>query len=362
MEPKRHNEKAIGQGTDQPNPGNSASARTCSAKYVFLDVVKFTHQRNVEAQSHIVDVLIVLVLSAIKKYEIYGEGTCIFIPTGDGLCIALMNTEGKYDFDIHMSIALDILGSLHACNSEQPDEMKRFQIRIGINANEDNLIKDINGRDNLAGAGISLASRIMDKADGGQVLIGDSVFDKFQQREKYMDKFNSFRAVDKHGKRFRIHQYIDKRSLGLNTDTPSAFAAKLNRTMAYYLAHAIKNKEFILRAYRESTVIATVVQVLLYLLAKDSEERATSSGFSKPFFLTWNAGVSDFAEQLQHYGAIDQRLIVAFYFLVEQQIEESHYDALFENTGMNYLFVNAEGTAKVKEEFPDIWKEFELDK
>src|SRR5438876_10940737 len=107
--------------------------------------------------------------------------TRLFIPTGDGLCIALINTEGRYRYDIHMLVALNILESLEDYNRSQPDEMRRFHVRIGINSNEDNLINDINARPNLAGAGISLASRIMDKADGSQILVGESVFERLQQ-------------------------------------------------------------------------------------------------------------------------------------------------------------------------------------
>jgi class 3 adenylate cyclase len=180
---------------------------TQSAKYVFLDVVQFTHNRNVEAQSDIVDVMNKIVLDAIAQFGI-AEGTRLFIPTGDGLCIALMNTEGPYPYDIHMSVALEILKSLDAYNINQPDAMRQFQVRIGINSNEDNLIRDINGRSNLAGAGISLASRIMDKADGSQILVGESVFERLQQREKYMEQFKNFGVTDKHGKWFRLHQYV----------------------------------------------------------------------------------------------------------------------------------------------------------
>lgn len=350
---------------NQANAESNSGARTCSAKYLFLDVVKFTHNRNVEAQSDIVDVLNGLVLDAMNKYRINGDDTRIFIPTGDGLCIALMNTEGKYSFDIHMLIALDLLMSLDSYNSNQCDEMRKFEIRIGINANEDNLIKDINGKDNLAGVGISLASRIMDKADGGQILVGDAVFDRLQQREQYMGQFQSFVAKDKHGKGFRLHQYIQRDCLGLNIDTPHALSksepVKLTREMGYYFAHAIKNRAFISRTRKEFTSNEFALQILLHLLARDSSAREDSSDFRDPQLLTWKAGEASFEEQYRFYQTIDHQLLIAFWYQIKERIESARYDDFFESAGLAYLFINSKGTRKLKEQFPDIWEEFDLD-
>src|SRR5438093_12440737 len=45
---------------------------------------------------------------------------------------------------------------------------------------------------------------ILDKADGGQILVGESVFERLQQRQRYMDNFKGFSDEDKHGKTFRL--------------------------------------------------------------------------------------------------------------------------------------------------------------
>lgn len=347
---------------DQPQHKES-TAQTCSAKYVFLDVVQFTHERNVEAQSDIVNVLNVLVLNSVRKHKVIGDDTSIFIPTGDGLCIALMNTEVKYDYDIHMLIALDILVSLLAYNAEQSDEMRKFQVRIGINANEDNLVKDINGRSNLAGAGISLASRIMDKADGSQILVGDAVFDRLQQREKYMNKFRTFTARDKHGKSFRVHQYVQENCPGLNIEAPRSVRSgskALTREMAFYLAHAMRNKAFIVPTRKES-FNEVPLEILLHLLARDECEKIDTPEFRKTQVLTWNSGKASFEEQFEYYAKIDLSLMVGFWYQLQHRIESAGYNELFEVAGMSYLFVNSKGREALKEEFPEIWEEFNLD-
>lgn len=55
---------------------------------------------------------------------------------------------------------------------------------MGINTNADNLVTDINGARNLAGAGINIAQRVMDSADGNQILVSHSVYDTLRDREK----------------------------------------------------------------------------------------------------------------------------------------------------------------------------------
>ena len=58
-------------------------------KYVFLDVVGFTHNRSVETQSDIVRSLNAIVKTSIQASGIPEENQ-ILIPTGDGICVALL--------------------------------------------------------------------------------------------------------------------------------------------------------------------------------------------------------------------------------------------------------------------------------
>ena len=60
----------------------------CYAKYIFLDVVQFS-KRSAEAQSEIVLMLNQIVDQALKSVEVTDDDS-ILIPTGDGLCIALI--------------------------------------------------------------------------------------------------------------------------------------------------------------------------------------------------------------------------------------------------------------------------------
>src|SRR6266404_6595043 len=207
------------QNTELPIQANRVPA-----KYIFLDVVGFTVNRTVDAQTDIVATLNSTVLMALEAYEITEEQR-LLLPTGDGICIALLNVESPYD--IHLNIALLIIEKLAFVEGSTPSEtefekMRRFQVRIGIEARTDNQVIDINGRKNIAGDGINTAQRVMGLADGNQILVGPSVYENLHPWEKYYNWFRELKPLRvKHGRELRVFQYIGKWHRGLNIDEPS---------------------------------------------------------------------------------------------------------------------------------------------
>ncbi|HJR07020.1 MAG TPA: substrate-binding domain-containing protein [Pyrinomonadaceae bacterium] len=193
---------------------------TISAKYVFIDVVGFTHNRSVEAQSHIVQVLNEIVKDSVRKVSI-PERNLLYIPTGDGICVAILKYEKPFDVDLQL--ALNILERLQKYNDATEKKAYRFKVRIGINENIDNLITDINDSPNIAGAGINMAARIMDNADGNQILVGQSVYERLHPRERYASAFRSHQMTIKHENELVVHQFKSEDYIGLNTDEPLSF-------------------------------------------------------------------------------------------------------------------------------------------
>jgi class 3 adenylate cyclase len=120
-------------------------------------------------------------------------------------------------FDIHMEVALNILELLHKHNQSEKDDMRQFQVRVGVNENTDNLIVDINGNKNIAGAGITEAQRIMDQGEGNTIFVGQNVYSHLYQREKYADKFKPYMVMMKHKKKVEIYQYVDRDSEAINS-------------------------------------------------------------------------------------------------------------------------------------------------
>jgi class 3 adenylate cyclase len=206
-----HSNRSGGYGMEQDN--------RIFGKYICLDIVGYTHERSVEEQLTILGALNEIVRDTLdeNKLPLTDDGPVVCLPTGDGMCIALINNS---DPEIHLRIALGILQGVARHNNEAEKAEKEklvFQVRIGINSHTDNLVTDINGRRNVAGVGINTAFRIMDLADGQQILVGQAVHDD-QLGRRYEKSFLAHSAVVRHGKELTVHQF---RVAGLDEHTPS---------------------------------------------------------------------------------------------------------------------------------------------
>jgi hypothetical protein len=340
-------------------------AKTIPAKYIFLDVVSFTYNRSTEAQSDIVHILNQIVKTSIDGFNISIENL-ILIPTGDGLCIALLNIEDP--FDVHLQIALKILAGVYNHNQTIKDDMRKFQIRIGLSSNTDNLVTDINGKRNLAGAGINMASRVMNISDGNQILMTESVYDTLRYREKYLSSFKNFQKTVKHGINIPVYQFISTDTIGLNSNIPQAFQTpqkvepKLNMQIAFYFALAILNRTFLIQKNGGFFEVSTSI-ILLWFLSLDAEANANATEIDAPYIRTYKAkeGAS-LEQQFEYYNSIDfpVRSLVADYISRENL---SKYNNYFESSfGKSYCFINSKGIEKLKLEWPSIWASFELEK
>ena len=147
------------------------------------------------------------------------DGERVLNPIGDGLYVALLASPEKYD--LHLRLALEILRRLGEYNNHAA-EPERFDLRIGIDECMDDLTTDINNKLNVVGDGANIASRIMGLADGGQILVSDSVHRQLFKRQQYQDKFRELPSKKvKHGVLVRPFQYIEEGVIGLNCDLPN---------------------------------------------------------------------------------------------------------------------------------------------
>jgi class 3 adenylate cyclase len=333
---------------------------TARVQYVFLDVVGFTKNRSIEAQSEIVAALNEIVIQSLQSLNVPKEDT-VFLPTGDGIAIAMIEVRG---FDINLRLSLEILRQIYEHNNANSDVMRNFEVRIGINENIDNVLIDINGRRNVAGAGISMAQRIMDKADSSQILVGSTVYEILRQREQYFSSFRAFTTSGKHGIKFSVYQFLAKNSPGLSDAVPSIFVSKkpepikLTKFAAYFIAHAASNRNFLYSRKEDATRNWTAI-VLLYFLAKDSESASVAQPYDKPSRVTWNAGMASFEEQYDHYSKIEYwPLIELADLLAEKHLQL--YSSYFEGDEWlpSYVFIKPSGMQKLITEWPQIANDF----
>lgn len=363
--------------------------RTVPAKHIFLDVVDFSRDRSVEAQSYIVAFLNRIVLLSLKKHNIADKDR-LLLPTGDGMCISLLNVVEPYD--IHLRLALSIHkyidrfqgGGVDEISEERADaekptrvlvdtseeylsqiRMREFRVRIGIDANLDNLVIDINGGANIAGAGINMAQRIMDLADGGQILLSQSVVNELRQREQYMRSFAELPSKTvKHGTVIKPFQYVGKGHEGLNTEYPSEFPVsmpqppkQLTTIAAYYFAHSIRHKAFLIERYPGTGDYAA--EAFLWLLAKDSVENSEAvTDHQKARYQEYR--IKKTIEELyKEMEAMSSTILQIVHESLSSKVL-SDYSQYFEGY-YEFRFLTSEGVEKLKQERPDIWAEIVSD-
>ena len=333
------------------------------AKYIFIDVVQFS-RRSAEAQSDIVKSFNNIVHQVLEQHKVNKDNECILIPTGDGMCISLLSQD--LPFDSHIQIALSILKSIDEYNKATENETRQYQVRIGINQNTDILVTDINGRKNIAGAGINMASRVMDKGDGGQILVSQAVHHELQPSEIYMNKFKKFNATGKHNIQFEVQQYALQDTQGLNVEIPESFKIpdrpikveeKFTQQIAYYVAYLIKYRTKLIEV-KESRAKQFYFKIVFWLSSIDKKTEAETSEIDDPQFFSHNFGKATIDEQYEHYSKIDLLLQIAFEKDINRYLKP--YTEYFDDMPMR-IFVNQEGREKLKSEWEDIWQEFELD-
>src|SRR5213594_3258082 len=156
------------------------------AHVLFIDIVGYS-KLLIDEQSEALQELneIVRKTDAVRAAEAAGQ--LIFLPTGDGM--ALVFTGSVED---PVECALQISQKLRA----QPS----LPVRMGIHSGPVHHVADVNQRENIAGAGINIAQRVMDCGDAGHILLSKRVADdlaQYRRWQPYLHELGDFEV--KHG-------------------------------------------------------------------------------------------------------------------------------------------------------------------
>ena len=95
-------------------------------------------------------------------------GKLVRLPTGDGMALVFFNSP-----EAPVQCAVEISKLLR--------DNPQFQLRMGIHSGPVNKVHDVNDRDNIAGAGINIAQRVMDCADAGHILLSKRTAEDLSQ-------------------------------------------------------------------------------------------------------------------------------------------------------------------------------------
>src|SRR5213082_1054464 len=177
---------------------------------LFIDIVGYS-KLLVNQQSGLLRELNELVSGTREFREAEAEGKLIRLPTGDGMALVF-----RTDPEAPAQCALEIARAL----KEHP----RIALRMGIHSGPISEVADVNQRQNIAGAGINLAQRVMDCGDVGHIFVSKHVAEDLEQHDRWRPFLHELGTCEvKHGVRIHISNlYSDE--VG-NSQLPKKFEA-----------------------------------------------------------------------------------------------------------------------------------------
>ncbi len=152
---------------------------------LFIDLVGYS-KLLIDEQKERLRQLTDIVLATRQVGEATNE-ELVRLPTGDGMALVFRNS-----LEEPAQCALEIARAL----KEHPE----IQVRMGIHSGPVSKVTDLNGRTNIAGAGINLAQRVMDCGDAGHILLSRHVVEDLAQYRQWSQRLHDLGECEvKHG-------------------------------------------------------------------------------------------------------------------------------------------------------------------
>ena len=153
---------------------------------LFIDLVGYS-KLTTEEQSEALHELNMIVRNTETARNAEADGKLVFLPTGDGMALVFTGSEEE-----PVECALEIAQALRAKPS--------LPVRMGIHSGPVHHVEDVNQRENIAGAGINIAQRIMDCGDAGHILVSKRVADDLAQSRRWQPYLHDLGDMEvKHG-------------------------------------------------------------------------------------------------------------------------------------------------------------------
>ncbi len=162
---------------------------------LFLDLVGFS-RLSMEEQDRTSRELRTLVRATPEFQRAERRGELIGSDTGDGMALIFFR-----DPLAPVQCAMDI--------AEVVKTRPQLSLRMGVHSGPITRVPDINGNENVSGAGINMAQRVMDCGDGGHILLSAVSADMVRAFESYDNCLTDFGEVMvKHGARIHLFNLV----------------------------------------------------------------------------------------------------------------------------------------------------------
>jgi hypothetical protein len=157
-----------------------------TATFVFCDIVEFSRNDD-DFQAKLICGLNAEVRHQLHQRLAEPEPSVMFLPTGDGLAIVLLERDKGVS-----SSKEDVFGLVERL-MRYGAAAGKMRLRIGVHHGSVALMRDINGNLNVCGTALNDCQRIMDAAHPNQVLLSRDAYrrlvgDRYPQQSESMDR------------------------------------------------------------------------------------------------------------------------------------------------------------------------------
>src|SRR5882762_4834744 len=161
------------------------------AHVLFVDIVGYS-KLAVNEQRALIERLNDIVRATDEFQAAETTGRLIKIPTGDGMALVFYHSpEAPVDCALEISRAL----------KDHPE----LRLRMGVHSGPVSGVIDLNGKANVAGAGINMAQRVMDCGDAGHILVSKRVAQDLEHYPHWHPHLHDLGETEvKHGIRLSI--------------------------------------------------------------------------------------------------------------------------------------------------------------
>jgi len=168
------------------------------AHVLFIDIVGSAKLLTNE-QSEVLRDLNQIVRNTEQFRAAEAAGKLIRLPTGDGMALAFFTSP-----EAPVRCAMEISKALRS--------NPKLALRMGAHSGPVDPVLDVNERSNIAGAGITMAQRVMDCGDAGHILLSKRIADDLAQYSKWQPHLHELGECEvKHGAKIDIvNLYTDE--------------------------------------------------------------------------------------------------------------------------------------------------------
>jgi TolB-like protein/Tfp pilus assembly protein PilF len=165
---------------------------------LFMDLVGYS-KLLLDDQRELLERLTEIVRNTEQVRAAEATDKLIRLPAGDGMALVFFNSP-----EAPVQCAIEV--------AEKLKQYPALKLRMGIHSGPVNEVRDVNGRANVAGAGINIAQRVMDCGDAGHILLSKRVAEDMAHSRQWRTYLHDLgECAVKHGVPiFIVNLYTDE--------------------------------------------------------------------------------------------------------------------------------------------------------